>query len=184
MNNNFENEVLYFTELVGNNLQEAKASKNKLQAVFSNLTVKNEQEITVFNKEKNYSYTLYKKQIETFDFKNFILQGLAIRYFEQLNDYLNNKITFEELAGIRKEPPLIVKKLLMKKNNVIEQLKLLRKYRQLYEVQTYIYDLYNAKDASPYVKYLIDKYYYNKKGLTRPKKNGLETWGSKMRIHW
>ena len=93
-------------------------------------------------------------------------------YKTKLGDVV--KITFEELADIKAEAPPIVKRLLEQKNNISEQLILLRRNRHIVEVQKYIDDLYHHKSATAYTKYLIDRYYYNLKGLTRPEKNCLE----------
>lgn len=175
MNNIFEKEVYYFIDLVFNNIQTDKTKKNKKKAIFTNLRIKsNGEEIIVFNKEKRYSYTLYTKQIQDFKFKQYLTKCIALIYIDNLTNYLNNKITFEELANIKAEAPLVVKKLLEQKNNISEQLILLRKYKHIAEVQKYIDDLYHHKSATAYTKYLIERYYYNLKGLTRPEKNCLE----------
>ena len=175
MNNNFEKEVYYFIELVFNNIQSAKTKKNKKTAILTNLKVNsNGEKIIVFNKEKKYSYTLYTKRIQDFKFKQYLTKCIALIYIDNLTNYLNNKITFEELADIKAEAPPIVKRLLEQKNNISEQLILLRRNRHIVEVQKYIDDLYHHKSATAYTKYLIDRYYYNLKGLTRPDKNCLE----------
>ena len=129
MNNNFEKEVYYFIELVFNNIQSAKTKKNKKKAILTNLKVKsNGEKIIVFNKETKYSHTLYKKQIQDFQFKQYLTKCIALIYIDNLTNYLNNKITFEELADIKAEAPPIVKSLLEQKNNISEQLILLRRY--------------------------------------------------------
>lgn len=175
MNNNFEKEVYYFIELVFNNIHSAKTKKNKKKAVLTNLKVKsNGEKIIVFNKETKYSYTLYKNQIQDFKFKQYLTKCIALMYIDNLTNYLNNKITFEELADIKAEAPPIVKRLLDQKNNISKQLILLRRNKHIAEVQKYINDLYHHKSATAYLKYLIDRYYYNLKGLTRPEKNCLE----------
>lgn len=175
MNNNFEKEVHYFIELVFNNIHSAKTKKNKKKAVLTNLKVKsNGEKIIVFNKETKYSYTLYKNQIQDFKFKQYLTKCIAQMYIDNLTNYLNNKITFEELADIKAEAPPIVKRLLEQKNNISKQLILLRRNRHIAEVQKYIDDLYHHKSATAYLKYLIDRYYYNLKSLTRPEKNCLE----------
>lgn len=175
MNNDFEKEVHYFIELVFNNMHSAKTKKNKKKAVLTNLKVKsNGEKIIVFNKETKYSYTLYKNQIQDFKFKQYLTKCIALIYIDNLTNYLNNKITFEELADIKAEAPPIVKRLLEQKNNISKQLILLRRNRHIAEVQKYIDDLYHHKSATAYLKYLIDRYYYNLKGLTRPEKNCLE----------
>lgn len=175
MNNNFEKEVYYFIELVFNNIQSAKTKKNKKKAILTNLKVKsNGKKIAVFNSKQKYSYILYSKQIQDFKFRQPLTKHIALIYIDKLTNYINNKITFEELADIKAETPPFVKNLLKQKNNISEQLILLRKYRHITEVQTYINDLYNHKYSTPYLRYLIDRYYYNCKGLIRPKKNCLE----------
>ena len=83
-------------------------------------------------------------------------------------------MTFEELADIKKEVPNVVKDIIKQKNNISEQLILLRRNRNIAEVQQYIDDLYNYEYATAYTKYLIDRYYYDIKGLIKPEKNCLE----------
>ena len=174
MKKNFEKEVYYFTELVFKNIQSAKTKAYKTETILHNLIVKsNEDKIIVFNAEKNYSYILWKKEIQNFNFKQYLTKYLALLYFNKLNSYLNNKITFKELADIEQEVPPIVKNLLKQKTNISEQLKLLRKHSNIDEVKEYVDTIYN-KYATDYMKYLIDRYYYNKKGLTRPQKTSLE----------
>lgn len=175
MNNNFEKEVYYFVELVFHNIQVAKTRKNKKKAILTNLKVKlNEEKIIVYNKEKKYSYILYQNQIQNFNFKQELTKVIALLYIDNLTNYLNNKITFEEFADVKAEAPPIVKRLLAQKNNISEQLRLLRKNRNIVEVQQYIDSLYHHKYATAYLKYLIDKYYYGIKGLIKPEKNCLE----------
>ena len=132
-------------------------------------------------------YELWKKEIESYQPKNSntweLTKALALRYIEKLDKYNRKEITFEELAGISKPLPDVVKNLLKQKNNISEQLRLLRSNRNLSEVQEYIDDIYKDKYLSPYMKYLIDKYYYNKKDLVRPEKNGLEK-EFKMLLRW
>ena len=71
----------------------------------------------------------------------------------------------------------IISNLLKQKKNISEQLKLLRSNRSIPEVQEYISKIYNDKYASDYLKYLIDRYYYNRKNLVKPEKTGLENMG-------
>lgn len=61
-----------------------------------------------------------------------------------------------------------LKELLESKENISEQLRLLRKYRDREDVQEYIKDL--EKDTTGYVKYLINRYYYGKKDAVKTKK--------------
>jgi len=176
--NNFENEVQYFIDLVFNNMQTAKTKKGKIEreeAVFKNINIsKNGEEVAVWDMEKDYAYILKVKEIEDFEFKEYLTKHLALYYIDILKKYEKNEITFEEFADIPKETNPVVKDIIKQKENVSEQLKLLRSHRNLPEVEEYIDELYNYKYASPYMKYLIDKYYYNKKDLVKPEKNGLE----------
>lgn len=112
-------------------------------------------------RRKKYSYALYTKQIHDFKFKQYLTKSIALIYIDNITNYLNNKITFEELSDIKAKAPPIVKRLLEQKNNISEQLILLRRNRHIAEVQKYIDDLYNHKSAPTYTKYLIDRYYYN-----------------------
>lgn len=173
MNMNFEENVYYFTELVFNNIQSAKVKKNKRKEVFKYLKMKSNGNQIVVN-SKRYSFILNKKQIEEYNFKQYLTKFLALYYFEGLVKYLNNDISFEEFAEVKKEAPKIVKDILVQKNNISEQLILLRKNKDLEEVQSYIDDIYDYKYTSDYEKYLIDRYYYDIKGLVRPEKNCLE----------
>lgn len=173
MNMNFEENVYYFTELVFNNIQSAKVKKNKRKEVFKHLKVKSKGDKIIVN-TKRHTFILNKKQIEEYNFKQYLTKFLALYYFEGLSRYLNNTISFEEFAEIKKEAPKIVRDILVQRNNISEQLILLRKNKDLQEVQEYIDDIYNHKYASEYTKYLIDRYYYNIKGLIRPEKNCLE----------
>lgn len=174
---NFEEEVQYFTELVTNNIQEAKSKKKgKEEAVLNCINLsKNGQSVVVFNLDKDYCYELLKKDIEECNFKHEGTKYLALYYIGRLTQYLNNEMTFEEFADIQEKTKPIVKNIIQQKNNISEQLKLLRRNRSIPEVQEYIDKMYNGKYASEYLKYLIDKYYYGKKNLIKPKKNGLET---------
>lgn len=175
MNKNFEENVYYFTQLVFNNIQSAKITKNKRKEVFSNLKVKSkENRIIVYNKKKNYSFILQEKTIKEYNFKQYLTKHIALYYVEGLIKYKENKILFEEFADIKKEAPKIVKDILKQKNNISEQLILLRKNRDITEVQKYVDDIYDYKYTSDYTKYLIDRYYYDIKGLIRPEKNCLE----------
>lgn len=172
---NFEENVYYFTELVFNNIQSAKTKKHKRKEVFKCLKVKpKENKIIVYNKEKKYSFILQVKQINEYDFKQYLIKFIALYYIEDLNKYFDNEISFEELAGIRKEPPKVVKDILKQKNNISEQLILLRRNRDISEVQEYVDYIYDYEHTGAYTKYLIDRYYYDIKGLIKPKKNCVE----------
>lgn len=186
--NTFEEEVQYFTELVYNNIQEAKKRKNKKalaeEAILNCISIsKDGQSLFVYNMDKDYCYELLKKDIEEYNYKNYRTKALALYYIGRLIEYLKKEMTFEELAGIYEETKPVVKNIIEQKNNISEQLRLLRKNRNIPEVQEYIDKLYNGKYASKYLKYLIDKYYYGKKNLIRPKKNGLEA-DFKMLLQW
>lgn len=173
---NFEEEVFYFVNLVLKNIQKAATrKKRKDEMVFFNLDIRKDgQEVAIFNQEKDYVYTILTKDIEEFNFKRYPIKDMALRYIEKLTKYASNQITFEEFAELPEETKPVVKNILEQKNNISEQLKLLRKNRNIPEVQEYIDKLYNHKTVSEYLKYLIDKYYYGKKNLIKPQKNGLE----------
>lgn len=173
MNMNFEENVYYFTELVFNNIQSAKTKKNKRKEVFKHLKIKSNGNKIVVN-SKRHSFILSKRQIEEYNFKQYLTKFIALYYIEDLNKYFDNEISFEELAGIRKEPPKVVKDILKQKNNISEQLILLRRNRDISEVQEYVDYIYDYEHTGAYTKYLIDRYYYNIKGLIKPKKNCVE----------
>lgn len=173
MNMNFEENVYYFTELVFNNIQSAKIKKNKRKEVFKYLKIKSNGNKIVVN-SKRHSFILSKRQIEEYNFKQYLTKFIALYYIEDLNKYFDNEISFEELAGIRKEPPKVVKDILKQKNNISEQLILLRRNRDISEVQEYVDYIYDYEHTGAYTKYLIDRYYYNIKGLIKPKKNCVE----------
>lgn len=170
---NFEENVYYFTELVFNNIQSAKVKKNKRKEVFKYLKIKSNGNKIVVN-SKRHSFILSKRQIEEYNFKQYLTKFIALYYIEDLNKYFDNEISFEELAGIRKEPPKVVKDILKQKNNISEQLILLRRNRNISEVQEYVDYIYDYEYTGAYTKYLIDRYYYNIKGLIKPKKNCVE----------
>ncbi len=68
----------------------------------------------------------------------------------------------------------LVKELLEQKQNVSEQLILLRKNRHNKEVQEYIQKLESLDNLSGYMKYLISRYYYGNKDAIKYPKNCLE----------
>lgn len=173
---NFEEEVQYFVDLIVNNIQEARSGKrDKEEAVWNCINVsKDGQSVVVFNLDKDYCYEILKKDIEAYNFKSYLTKYLAIYYIDKLTNLLNKKMTVDEFVGIREETKPVVKNLIQQKDNIMDQLKLLSRNKDIPEVQEYIDKLYNHKFASEYVKYLIDTYYYGKKGLKRPEKNGLE----------
>ena len=170
---NFEENVYYFTELVFNNIQSAKVKKNNRKEVFKYLKIKSNGNKIVVN-SKRHSFILSKRQIEKYNFKQYLTKFIALYYIEDLNKYFDNEISFEELAGIRKEPPKVVKDILKQKNNISEQLILLRRNRDISEVQEYVDYIYDYEHTGAYTKYLIDRYYYDIKDLIKPKKNCVE----------
>lgn len=180
----FEEEVQYFVDLVFKNIQEAKSrKKDKEEAVLNCINVsKDGQSVIVFNIDKEYGYELFKKDIEEYNFKHEATKYLALYYIGKLTSFLNKEMTVERFVGIQEETKPVVKNIIQQKNNISEQLKLLRRNRDIPEVQEYIDKMYNNKLASEYLKYLIDKYYYGKKNLIRPKRNDLET-EFKMLLH-
>lgn len=173
---NFEEEVKYFVDLIIKNIQEAKNKKmDQEEAILNCINVsKDGQSVVVFNLDKDYCYELLKKDIEQYDFKNEATKYLALYYINKLLRYLQKEMTLKEFLDIQEETKPVVKNIIQQKNNISEQLRLLRKYRNIPEVQEYIDQIYNYKYASEYIKYLIDKYYYSKKNLIRPEKNDLE----------
>lgn len=183
--NNFEEEVQYFVDLIIKNIQEAKNTKmDQEEALLNCINLsKDGQSVAVFNLDKDYCYELLKKDIEQYNFKNEATKYLALYYINKLLRYLKKEMTLKEFLNIQEETKPVVKNIIQQKNNISEQLRLLRKYRNIPEVQEYIDKMYNNKLASEYLKYLIDKYYYGKKNLIRPKKNGLET-EFKMLLQW
>ena len=173
MNMNFEENVYYFTELVFNNIQSAKVKKNKRKEVFKYLKIKSNGNKIIVN-SKRHTFILTRKQIEEYNFKQYLTKYLALYYMDGLSKYLKKTISFEEFAEVKKEAPKIVKEILVQRNNISEQLILLRKNKDLLEVQNYIDDIYDYEHTSDYEKYLIDRYYYDIKGLVRPEKTCLE----------
>lgn len=79
-------------------------------------------------------------------------------------------MNFYKFTDIKKTPK-VVTNILKQKNNISEQLILLRKNKDISEVQNYIDNIYDHENTSTYTKYLIDRYYYDIKGLIRPEKN-------------
>lgn len=174
---NFEKEVQYFVDLISNNIQEArKGKKDKEEAILNCINLnKDGQSVFVYNLDKDYCYELFKKDIQEYNFKHEVTKYSALYYIGKLTRYLNKEMTVDEFVGIQEETKPVVKNIIQQKNNISEQLKLLRRNKDIPEVQEYIDKLYNDKLASKYLKYLIDRYYYGKKNLIKPKKNGLET---------
>ena len=67
-----------------------------------------------------------------------------------------------------------LKELIESKNNISEQLRLLRKYRYRKDVQEYIDSLLKNKYVTDYVRYMIDKYYFGNKDAKKNEKNCVE----------
>lgn len=67
-----------------------------------------------------------------------------------------------------------VNELLLSKDNISDQLKLLRKYKDNKYVQEYIKSLEEDKSLTGYVKYMIERYYYGKKDAIKCEKNCIE----------
>ena len=61
-----------------------------------------------------------------------------------------------------------LKELLESKENISEQLRVLRKYRDRKDVQEYISEL--ESETTDYVRYLIARYYYGNKNAVKAKK--------------
>ena len=67
-----------------------------------------------------------------------------------------------------------LKELIESKENISEQLRLLRKYRNREDVKEYIDNLLKNKYVTEYVRYMIDKYYYGNKEAKKAEKNCVE----------
>ena len=67
-----------------------------------------------------------------------------------------------------------LKELIESKDNISEQLRLLRKYRERKDVQEYIKNLESNKYVTDYVRYMIDRYYYGNKFAIKADKNCVE----------
>ena len=64
--------------------------------------------------------------------------------------------------------------LIESKDNISEQLKLLRKHREREDVKEYINSLLENRYVTDYVRYMIDKYYFNNKEAVKVEKNCIE----------
>ena len=60
------------------------------------------------------------------------------------------------------------------KNNISEQLRVLRKYRNREDVKQYIENLLKNEYVTDYVRYMIDKYYFGNKDAKKAEKNCVE----------
>lgn len=67
-----------------------------------------------------------------------------------------------------------VNELLLSKDNISEQLILLKKHSDNKYVQEYIKSLENSEYLSGYVRYMIERYYYGKKDAIKCEKNCVE----------
>lgn len=67
-----------------------------------------------------------------------------------------------------------VNELLLSKDNVSEQLILLRKHKDNKYVQEYIKSLEDNEYLSDYMRYMIDRYYYGNKDAVKHEKNCVE----------
>lgn len=67
-----------------------------------------------------------------------------------------------------------LKELIESKENISEQLKVLRKYRAREDVKEYIKNLENNKYVTDYVRYMIERYYYGNENAQKKEKNCVE----------
>ena len=67
-----------------------------------------------------------------------------------------------------------LKELIESKENISEQLKLLRKYRNREDVKEYIDNLLKNDYVTDYVRYMIDRYYFGNKEAKKAEKNCVE----------
>ena len=67
-----------------------------------------------------------------------------------------------------------LKELIESKDNISEQLRLLRKYRNREDVKEYIENLLKNEYVTDYVRYMIDKYYFGNKEAKKVEKNCVE----------
>ena len=67
-----------------------------------------------------------------------------------------------------------LKELIESKDNISEQLRLLRKYRSREDVKKYIDDLLKNEYVTDYVRYMIEKYYFGNKEAKKAEKNCVE----------
>ena len=186
---NFEEDVQYFVELILNNIKTVKEKKRcKKQTIFNCINVRLDgKEVIVYNEEKDIVYNLYTEDIKNYRNSESltwgIVQHLALSYIDKLDKYNRREITFDEFIEKRKKTPKVVRDIIKQKNNISEQLKLLRSNRNLIEVQEFIDNMYKDEKLSCYMRYLIDRYYYNKNNLIRPEKNDLEK-EFKLLLRW
>lgn len=67
-----------------------------------------------------------------------------------------------------------LKELIESKDNISEQLRLLRKYRNREDVKEYIDNLLKNEYVTDYVRYMIEKYYFCNKNAKKTEKNCVE----------
>lgn len=67
-----------------------------------------------------------------------------------------------------------LKELIESKENISEQLRLLRKYRNREDVKEYIDNLLKNDYVTDYVRYMIDRYYFGNKEAKKAEKNCVE----------
>ena len=67
-----------------------------------------------------------------------------------------------------------LKELIESKNNISEQLRVLRKYRKREDVKEYIDNLLKNEYVTEYVRYMIERYYFGNKDAKKAKKNCVE----------
>lgn len=67
-----------------------------------------------------------------------------------------------------------LKELIESKDNISEQLRVLRKYREREDVKEYIDNLLKNEYVTDYVRYMIDKYYFGNKDTKKAEKNCVE----------
>lgn len=67
-----------------------------------------------------------------------------------------------------------LKELIESKNNISEQLKVLKKHRNRDDVKEYIDNLLKNEYVTEYVRYMIDKYYFGNKEAKKVEKNCVE----------
>ena len=67
-----------------------------------------------------------------------------------------------------------LKELIESKDNISEQLIVLRKYRNREDVKEYIDNLLKNEYVTDYVRYMIDKYYFGNKNAKKTEKNCVE----------
>ena len=67
-----------------------------------------------------------------------------------------------------------LKELIESKDNISEQLKVLRKYKNREDVKEYIDNLLKNEYVTEYVRYMIERYYFGNKDAKKAKKNCVE----------